>query len=120
MPGYIVLPRRRDPIWGHDVAAVQWPVPVDEHTTRIFECAITHPGNPVQHLAFLAWWNGYYRHVHLHLFTHQDRRIMECQSYRDPERLSVSDVGLIQWRIFAAQAARQPLAVTSHPPRRRA
>jgi phenylpropionate dioxygenase-like ring-hydroxylating dioxygenase large terminal subunit len=115
MPGYIVLPRRRDPIWGHDVATIQWPVPVDEHRTRIFECAITHPTNALFRLALVAWWNAYYRHVHVHLFTHQDRRIMEQQTYRDPERLSVSDVGLVRWRLFAASAARKP-SETAPPP----
>jgi phenylpropionate dioxygenase-like ring-hydroxylating dioxygenase large terminal subunit len=107
MPGYIVLPQRRDPLWGHYVAAVQWPVPVDEGTTRIFECAITRPRNALHRLALVAWWNLYYRHVHVQFFTHQDRRIMEQQTYRDPERLSASDVGLVRWRYLSALHAAQ-------------
>lgn len=107
MPGYIVLPARREPYFGFDIVGIQWPVPVDRNRTRIFECVVTHPKNPLARLGYRAWWNAYYRWVHLQFFTHQDKRILEEQHYRDPETLSASDVGLIQWRRLAAQLAEE-------------
>lgn len=115
MPGYIVLPARRDPVWGHDVAAIQWPVPIDEHRARIFEVAVTRPKTALHRLRMAAWWNAYYQYVHMLFFTHQDRRIIEGQTYREKERLSTTDVGLIRWRHLAAQLARQRDEMVTSP-----
>lgn len=105
MPGYIVLPARRDPVWGHDVGAVQWPMPIEEGRTRILECAVTRPPTPVHRAAMRLWWNAYYRYVHRYFFTHQDSRILSQQTYRRGEHLSTSDAGLTVWRRFAAKLA---------------
>lgn len=106
MPGYIVLPARRDPYLGFPVCTMQWPISIDETRTRIFECSVTYPRNALEALVLRIWWHAYYRWVHRWFFTYQDRRIIEQQSYRDPETLSSSDAGLIQWRRFAAKLAR--------------
>lgn len=110
MPGYIVLPARREPYLGFEIIGIQWPVPIDEQRTRIFECVVTRPTNPLASLGYRLWWHAYYRWVHVAFFTHQDSQIIEHQNYRDPETLSASDVGLIQWRKLAARMAAERAA----------
>jgi phenylpropionate dioxygenase-like ring-hydroxylating dioxygenase large terminal subunit len=106
MPGYVVL-RLHEPFLGFIMVAVQWPYPIDEKRTRTLSLVMTYPRNAVERLACRLWFNGYYRHT-LRQFVGQDRRLLESETYRDPEHLSASDAALIQWRRFALKAARRP------------
>lgn len=115
LPGYIVLPARRDPYLGFPVCTIQWPIPIEEGRTRIFECAVTWPSNPLSSLGLRGWWYAYYRWIHRWFFTHQDRRIIAQQSYRDPETLVATDGGLVQWRRLAAKLAADRARAVSQP-----
>lgn len=106
MPGYIVLPRRREPYFGFSFTGWQWPIPIDENHTRILEATITYPKRPADKLFYRLWWHAYYKYIHRWYFTYQDRRLMEAQNYRDPESLCATDAGVTLWRRLAAQTAR--------------
>lgn len=105
MPGHIVV-KIRDTFFGIHISNMGWPSPIDEHRTRHLNFLVTYPSNPIHRLAFKLWYNLYFRHVHK-LFLRQDRRQIEVQRYRDPEHLSNTDIGLIQWRKLAPQIARK-------------
>lgn len=108
MPGYIVLPRRREPYLGFSFTGWQWPIPIEENRTRILEATITYPKRPGDKLFYRLWWHAYYKHIHRLYFAYQDRRFMEAQNYRDPECLCATDAGVTLWRRLATQTARQP------------
>jgi len=108
MPGYIVLARRREPYWGFAFTGWQWPMPIEKNRTLILEATVTYPTNALQQLKYRFWWHCYYKYAHRWFFTHQDRRIIESENYRDPETLCSTDVGITIWRRLAAQIARKP------------
>ena len=106
MPGNIVV-KVRDPYCGIHISNMGWPVAIDENRTRHLNFLVTYPTNPIHRLALKLWYNIYFRHVH-QLFLKQDRRQIEVQSYRESERLSNTDIALIQWRKLAPRLARTP------------
>jgi len=107
MPGYVLV-RRQDPYLGFVQTNWQWPYPVDEHRARIFFFTMTHPRTLIQRVASRILWHLYHRPARIQ-FVNQDRRQLERQNYRAPEKLSAGDAGLIQFRRFAARVARQPV-----------
>ena len=54
-----------------------------------------------------AWWRLYYKPLRLQ-FLRQDTRILEPQNYRKPEKLSASDLPIIEFRRLAPKMERQP------------
>ena len=106
MPGYIVLPLRREPYFGFPFTGWQWPIPVDENRTRILEATITYPRNFLSRFGYRLWWNLYYKWVHRWAFTYQDERQIGAQNYRSPETFCSTDVGVTFWRRLARQIAR--------------
>lgn len=106
MPGYIVV-KVRDPYFGVHMANMGWPVPIDGNRTRHLNFLATYPTNPVHKLALKGWYHIYFQPVHQD-FLWYDRYLLEVQNYRDPESLSATDIGLIQWRRLAPRLARQP------------
>lgn len=113
MPGHIVV-KIRDPYSGIHISNMGWPIPVDEHRSRHLNFLVTYPTNWVQKLLFKLWFHVYFKNVH-QTFLKQDRRQIEVQRYRDPEHLSNTDIGLIQWRKLAHQIARQPGTSSQRP-----
>ncbi len=107
MPGFILLPKRREPYWGFAYATVQWPIYVGPNMTRILELSITFPKSVIHKVFYKIWWKTYYKFIHRWFFTHQDKRLMEVQNYRAPERLCSTDVGVTIYRRLAAKIARQ-------------
>ncbi len=107
MPGFILLPKRREPYWGFAYATVQWPIYVGPNMTRILELSITFPKSIIHKVLYKIWWKTYYKFIHRWFFTHQDKRLMEVQNYRAPERLCSTDVGVTIYRRLAAKIARQ-------------
>jgi nitrite reductase/ring-hydroxylating ferredoxin subunit len=107
MPGYIVLSQRREPYFGFFFTGWQWPIPVDEHRTRILEATITYPRNVLSGFGYRLWWNLYYKWVHRWAFTYQDERQIGVQNYRKFETVCSTDVGITLWRRLARQSARQ-------------
>jgi phenylpropionate dioxygenase-like ring-hydroxylating dioxygenase large terminal subunit len=105
MPGYLAL-RMQEAVFGVSHVNVGWPVPIDEHHTRYVNLIVTYPDNAARRVAYKAWFRGYYRPLHSRLVG-QDKHLLESQAYRDPEKLSVTDTGLIQWRRVAPKLARQ-------------
>lgn len=105
MPGHIVV-KIRDPYCGIHISNMGWPVPVDENHTRHLNFLVTYPKNVVSKFFFRLWFNLYFKIVH-QTFLMQDRRQIEVQGYRDPENLTNTDIGLIQWRKLAPQIARK-------------
>ncbi len=105
MPGHIVV-KVRDPYFGVHISNMGWPAPIDEHRTRHLNFLVTYPKSIIHRSALKVWYNLYFRNVH-QLFLKQDRRQIEVQRYRDPEHLSNTDIGLIQWRKLAPRIARK-------------
>jgi len=105
MPGNIVV-KIREPFFGIHMANIGWPVPVEEKRTRHLNLIVTYPKNILQRLALDLWYRIYFRPVHRR-FVAQDRRLIEVQNYHNPESLSATDVGLIQWRRLAMSLARK-------------
>jgi len=107
MPGYIVLPLRPMAFLGAWAGNVQWPVPVEEGKTRVFEVTYTLPPSPFHGAISSLWYHLFYRWEHPMFFAHQDRNAVEGQSYRQNEMLSATDVGIVQWRRTSAKLARE-------------
>jgi len=107
MPGYIVLPLRSTAIFGVRAGNIQWPVPVDEHRTRVFEVTYARPTSPLHKLGLLAWYNLFYRWEHPLMFAHQDRKAVVGQTYRASEHLTTTDIGVVQWRRLSAKIAEE-------------
>ena len=107
MPGYIVLPLRPTAMFGVMAGNVQWPVPVEENRTRILEVTYARPTSPLHRAVLLAWYHLFFRWEHPLMFSHQDRNAVVGQTYRRSERLSTTDVGLVQWRRLSAKIARE-------------
>jgi hypothetical protein len=105
MPGYIVLPLR-DPYLGLFTDNVGWPVPIDAGHTRFASFTITRPRSALQRVAMRLWYACYYAPLHVR-FLGQDRRLEESQLYGHQNRLSATDIGLVQWRHLAPRIARQ-------------
>jgi nitrite reductase/ring-hydroxylating ferredoxin subunit len=113
MPGYIVLPLR-DPYFGVHSDNVGWPVPIDATRTQFVSItSIQQPKSPLGRLAKRLWFRGFYGPLHSG-FLNQDRRLEASQAFGTPERLSATDLGLIQWRRLAPRIARQAPAA-AHP-----
>ena len=106
MPGHIVTPGA-DPYLKLRLVNIQFPLPIDEQHTRILNVNITYPRSNLHRLALKLWYRTWYLPWHLQ-FLNQDRRLIESQIERYPEKLSASDTGVIQWRRFAMKTARQP------------
>jgi phenylpropionate dioxygenase-like ring-hydroxylating dioxygenase large terminal subunit len=106
MPGHIVTPGT-DPFLKYRLVNIQFPLPVEEYRTRILNVNITFPRSQLQRIALRAWYRFWYLRWHIQ-FLNQDRRLIESQTERYPEKLSASDTGVIQWRRFAIKTARQP------------
>lgn len=106
MPGNIVV-KIRDPYFGVHISNLGWPVPIDANHTRHLNLIVTYPKKFITKVAMRLWYKIYYRAMHKR-FVGQDRRLIEVQEYRNPESLSVTDVGLVQWRHLAAKLVRQP------------
>jgi hypothetical protein len=104
MPGYIVL-RRPTPFLMFRTSSVQWPVPIDKDHTRVLTLYITYPGNGLSRFAQKLWYTAYFQWL-LKGFVSQDKALIENQHYRDPEKLSASDAGIIRWRRLAATIER--------------
>jgi phenylpropionate dioxygenase-like ring-hydroxylating dioxygenase large terminal subunit len=107
MPGYILV-FGWEPFFQFRVVNMQWPTPIDEQRTRILNLNITYPANAAEKLLLKLWYNSYYIHMHRQ-FLEQDRWLIEGQTYRNPEKLSGSDIAVIDWRRFAAKIARRPV-----------
>lgn len=107
IPGYIVLARRKETYLGFDYTSWQWPMPIEANRTRIMEATITYPKGGLGKVGYGLWWNGYFKYTHRWFFTHQDRRLIESENYRDPETLCSTDVGITIFRRLAAQIAAQ-------------
>jgi len=107
MPGFILLPKRREPYWGFAYATVQWPIYVGPNMTRILELSITFPKSVIHKILYKIWWKTYYKFIHRWFFTHQDKRLMEVQNYRAPETLCSTDVGVTIYRRLAVKIARR-------------
>jgi phenylpropionate dioxygenase-like ring-hydroxylating dioxygenase large terminal subunit len=114
MPGYIVI-TRATPWLNFPTVSLQWPVPVDSNRTSMYTMWLTNPGTFRERLLHRLWYVGVFQHL-LHGFVDQDRRIIEHQTYRDPEKLSASDVAVIQWRRTAYQLARRGPEAPEVPP----
>lgn len=112
MPGYIVLDLRATPFFGVMAGNVQWPVPVEENRTRVFEVTYTRPTSLLHKAGLLAWYHLFYRWEHPKMFASQDRNAVEGQTYRIHERLSTTDVGVVQWRRLSANIAHERLQRT--------
>ncbi|MEJ0071223.1 MAG: Rieske 2Fe-2S domain-containing protein [Pseudomonadota bacterium] len=102
LPGLILVGRPHG-----EYTLVQWAVPIDAETTRLFNinCFRRH-----------GWLRGLYDRVHYALwrgwahdrvFSGQDKHILE-QLIPGEERLSRTDIGVIAWRKFAGGNARKP------------
>lgn len=107
MPGYIVLARRKETYLGFDYTSWQWPMPIEANRTQLMEATITYPKGALGKVGYRLWWNGYFKYTHRWFFTHQDRRLIESENYRDPETLCSTDVGITIFRRLAAQIASQ-------------
>jgi nitrite reductase/ring-hydroxylating ferredoxin subunit len=105
MPGYLAL-RMQEAVFGVIHVNIGWPVPIDADRTRYVNLIVTYPNNALRRLAYTAWFDLYYHPLHTRLVG-QDQRLLESQTYRDPEKLSITDTGLIQWRRAAPRLARQ-------------
>jgi hypothetical protein len=52
----------------------------------------------------------------LKLFIGQDTKVFEVQDYTAPERLSITDVGLVKWRrVIAAHSERETAPANTAP-----
>lgn len=116
MPGYIVLPLRHTAIFGVMGGNVQWPVPVEENRTRVFEVTYTRPTSLLHRVGLLTWYHLFYRWEHPRMFASQDRHAVEGQTYRVHERLSTTDVGVVQWRRLSAKIAQERSQKTGDEP----
>ncbi len=107
MPGYIILSKRREPMFGFTYSTFQWPIHVGPNLTRILELSITFPRNFLHRWFYKIWWRTYFKYIHRWFFTYQDKRLMEVQNYRAPETLCSTDVGVTLYRRLANKVARQ-------------
>jgi phenylpropionate dioxygenase-like ring-hydroxylating dioxygenase large terminal subunit len=106
LPGLVVVGRRSG-----EYCLVQWAVPIDETTTRLFNInnfrrrgRLRAAYDRVHYFLWRGW-------AHDRLFSGQDKRILEA-GVPGGERLSRTDLGLIAWRKFAGANARQPPAAS--------
>ncbi len=102
LPGLVVVGRLSG-----EYCLVQWAVPIDANTTRCFN---------INNFRRLGLWREVYDRIHYHLwrgwvhdriFSDQDKIMVEAL-VPGPERLSRTDVGVIEWRKFAGAHARRP------------
>jgi phenylpropionate dioxygenase-like ring-hydroxylating dioxygenase large terminal subunit len=114
MPGYNIL-YRQDPYLGTHTIEWQWPVPIDAGRSRLLIFSLIHPRGSLHRAMATLWWHLWWKHVRRQ-FVHQDRRQLEPQTYRNPERLSAGDAGVVGFRRFAAEHARQPRAASPSSP----
>jgi hypothetical protein len=112
MPGYILV-FGWEPFLQFRVVNMQWPTPIDEKRTRILNLNITYPANAAEKILLKLWYNSYYIRMHRQ-FLEQDRWLIEGQTYRNPEKLSGSDIAVVDWRRFAAKIARRPVGGLSN------
>jgi nitrite reductase/ring-hydroxylating ferredoxin subunit len=110
LPGLVVVGRLSG-----EYCLVQWAVPIDANTTRCFN---------INNFRRLGRWRALYDRIHYYLwrgwvhdriFSDQDKVMVEAL-VPGPERLSRTDVGVIEWRKFAGTHARRaavPVAAES-------
>jgi phenylpropionate dioxygenase-like ring-hydroxylating dioxygenase large terminal subunit len=103
LPGFIVV-YALEGVFGVQHINLAWPVPIDAHRTMFVNIIVTHPKSLLDRIGLNLWWHAYYGPLH-ERFVGQDRRLIESQDYRAPEKLSAIDTGLIQWRRLARRAA---------------
>jgi len=90
------------------VTFIQWAVPIDEKRTRCFAITVIEAGG-LRTITAKLWYYLYFHWAHNRLpwsILGQDRWVAEHQDYQSPEKLSVTDEGIIRWRRLAALRAR--------------
>jgi hypothetical protein len=111
LPGLVMVGRLSG-----EYCLIQWAVPIDGETTRCVN---------INNFRRLGRWREIYDRVHYHLwrfwahdrmFSDQDKTMVEAL-VPGPERLSKTDIGVIEWRKFAGTHARRP-AQSEGPVRR--
>jgi phenylpropionate dioxygenase-like ring-hydroxylating dioxygenase large terminal subunit len=116
LPGYIVV-HAQEGLFDVQHVNLAWPVPIDAQRTRYVNVVTTYPKSLLDQIGLGLWWHAYYRPLHVR-FVHQDRRLLQSQDYRAPEKLSALDVGVIQWRQLARAAVHRAEAEPAETPNR--
>ena len=86
---------------------LRYMVPVDENHCRafLFSCRRAKGLGALSYSIYYYLWASWSL---LKLFIGQDTKVFEVQDYTAPERLSITDVGLVKWRrVIAAHAERE-------------
>ena len=100
---------------------LRYMVPVDETHCRafLFSCRRAKGFSALTYSAYYYLWASWSL---LKLFIGQDTKVFEVQDYQAPERLSISDVGLVKWRRTIANYAEREAGPSprSQPPGPRA
>jgi phenylpropionate dioxygenase-like ring-hydroxylating dioxygenase large terminal subunit len=102
LPGLILIGRPQG-----EYTLVQWVVPLDAGTTRLFNINCFRRHGWLRGLYDRAHYTLWRRWAHDVVFSGQDKRILE-QLIPGEERLSRTDIGVIAWRKFAGGNARKP------------
>jgi hypothetical protein len=92
---------------------LRYMVPVDENHCRafLFSCRRAKGLGALSYGIYYYLWASWSL---LKLFIGQDTKVFEIQDYAAPERLSISDIGLVKWRrVIAAHAERESTAVNA-------
>lgn len=105
LPGYSLVGRASGEYW-----LLQWAVPVDNHTTRLFNINIWKRKNVLKEFYDRALYWTWRSWAHDWIFSGQDKRVLDDMP-QGPERLSKTDVGLAHWRKFMALNARKPVSI---------
>ncbi len=91
------------------VTYIQWLVPQDREETRSVAFTVVQ-ARGLRALNFKFWYYVLFHWLEnrgAYSVLGQDRLICEHQDYRHPEKLSVTDVGIIRWRKEAWRRARR-------------
>ncbi len=89
---------------------VRYVVPIDENHTRCFMFAARRVQG-FRALGYKLYYRLWASWSLMHYFIDQDRVIFEKQDRSAPERLSITDAGMVMWRRIIARAARQEQVV---------
>lgn len=79
-------------------------VPVDANTTLNFQVAARRCTNGWQRLCYAIYSRTWVKLMFFGTFSGQDKWLLELLNYKQPESLSVTDAGLVQWRRLASRA----------------
>jgi len=90
----------------------RWAVPIDETHSRAF-MVNTRRATGFDALKWRIKYRLWNQWAFMRLFVGQDRDIFLQQDYFAPERLSVTDVGIIRWRRLVTSAARAETSPTN-------